>query len=113
MIVYKTPAALEMAVKAAAKASPLDTSLDELRTLAQTDLGDFVAFEFAGAEPIKVEDEYRSGLKVTFVPLLGGKRLQEVSIDLVVDRVASAEPEIVKPADRIEVTGIPTRLQCG
>ncbi len=161
---YKTPAALEMAVKAAAKASPFDTgravsgfyfyrllcrvfgkpgspfvlkggqsmlartadaratrdidllskaadldaALNELRTFAQIDLGDFVVFEFAGAEPIKVEDEYRSGLEVTFVPLLGGRRLQEVSIDLVVDRVASGEPEIVKPADRIDVAGIPT-----
>ena len=57
--------------------------------------------------PIKVEDEYRSGLKVAFVPLLGGKRLQEVSIDLVADRVACGEPEIVTPADRIDVAGVP------
>ena len=154
MMVCKTPAALEMAIKAAAKASPLETgravsgfyfhrllcrvfskpdspfmlkggqsmlartmdaratrdidllseeadldaALAELRALAEADLGDFVVFEFVGAVPIKVEDEYRSGLKVAFVPLLGGKRLQEVSIDLVADRVACGEPEIVTPA---------------
>lgn len=67
-----------------------------------------MVFEFAGAEPIKVEDEYRSGLKVAFVPLLEGKRLQEITIDLVVDRFACEEPEIVKPADRIDVPGVPT-----
>ncbi|MEG1907802.1 MAG: nucleotidyl transferase AbiEii/AbiGii toxin family protein [Gordonibacter sp.] len=161
---YRTPAALEMVVKAVAKASPLDTgravsgfyfhrflcrvfsrpdspfmlkgglsilartmdaratrdidllsneadvdaALDELRTLAKTDLGDLVTFEFVRAEPIKVEDEYRSGLNVAFVPLLGGKRMQEISIDLVVDRVACGTPEVVEPADRIEVAGIPT-----
>ena len=81
----------------------LDAALAELRALAEADLGDFVVFEFVGAVPIKVEDEYRSGLKVAFVPLLGGKRLQEVSIDLVADRVACGEPEIVTPADRIDV----------
>ena len=163
MMVCKTPAALEMAIKAAAKASPLETgravsgfyfhrllcrvfskpdspfmlkggqsmlartmdaratrdidllseeadldaALAELRALAEADLGDFVVFEFVGAVPIKVEDEYRSGLKVAFVPLLGGKRLQEVSIDLVADRVACGEPEIVTPADRIDVAGVP------
>ena len=162
-MVCKTPAALEMAIKAAAKASPLETgravsgfyfhrllcrvfskpdspfmlkggqsmlartmdaratrdidllseeadldaALAELRALAEADLGDFVVFEFVGAVPIKVEDEYRSGLKVAFVPLLGGKRLQEVSIDLVADRVACGEPEIVTPADRIDVAGVP------
>lgn len=161
---YKTPAALEMAVKAAAKTSPLDTgravsgfyfhrllcrvfsksdspfvlkggqsmlartiharatrdidllseksdvdtALDELKALAQVDLGDFVVFEFAGAEPIKVEDEYRSGLTVTFVPLLGAKRMQEVSIDLVVDQIPCGKCEVVRPADRIDVADIPT-----
>ena len=116
MMVCKTPAALEMAIKAAAKASPLETgravsgfyfhrllcrvfskpdspfmlkggqsmlartmdaratrdidllseeadldaALAELRALAEADLGDFVVFEFVGAVPIKVEDEYRS-----------------------------------------------------
>ena len=88
-------------------AAKADAALAELRALAEADLGDFVVFEFVGAVPIKVEDEYRSGLKVAFVPLLGGKRLQEVSIDLVADRVACGEPEIVTPADRIDVAGVP------
>lgn len=115
---YRTPAALEMAVKAAAKASPLGTNLaisgfyfhrllcrvfsekdrkfvlkgglsvlartvdaratrdidllaqetelgaavEELRRLASVDLGDFMAFRFDKAEPIKSDDECRSRL---------------------------------------------------
>lgn len=160
---YKTPAALEMAVKEAAKKSPLDTNraiagfyfhrllcrvfsdpkspfvlkggqsmlartvdaratrdidllarktsveeaVIELRRLASISLGDFVAFSFDGTEPIKADDEYRSGVKVRFTPSLGGKSLQAVSVDLVVDEVDGLEPETVTPADRLEIDGIP------
>lgn len=85
----------------------LDDALSELRRLASLDLGDFVSFEFAGSKPIKAEDEYRSGLQVTFVPLLGARRLQPVSVDLVVDQVPCGEPETLTPADRLEVEGVP------
>ena len=85
----------------------LGAALSELRELASLDLGDFMRFEFAGSKPIKAEDEYRSGLKVTFVPLLGARRLQPVSVDLVVDQIPCGEPELLTPADRIEVEGVP------
>lgn len=161
---YKSAAALEMAVKSAASASPMDTgravsafyfhrllcrvfaggngsfvlkggramlartvdaratrdidllstegsledALEELVRLAGTDLGDFVTFEFAGSRPIKAEDEYRSGLSVGFVPMLGAKRMQPVSVDLVVDEVPLEGAERISPADRIEVDGLET-----
>lgn len=160
---YKTPAALEMAVKEAAKKSPLDTnraiagfyfhrllcrvfsdpdspfvlkggqsmlartvdaratrdidllareasvetSVADLRRLAGIGLDDFITFSFDKAEPIKAEDEYRSGMKVWFIPFLGGKPLQAVSVDLVADKVDGLEPEVVTPADRLEIDGIP------
>jgi hypothetical protein len=160
---YKSPAALEMAIKEAAKASPMDTSraisgfyfhrllcrvfsengspfilkggqgmlartinaratrdidflsnvseldeaLRELRRLAAVDLGDFITFEFENAYPIKADDEYRSGIKVSFTPLLGTKRMQAISIDLVVDEMSCEQPEIITPADRIAVQGVP------
>ena len=122
---YKTPAALEMAVKEAAKKSPLDTNraiagfyfhrllcrvfsdpdspfvlkggqsvlartvdaratrdidllaretsveaaVADLRRLAGIGLDDFISFSFDKAEPIKADDEYRSGMKVWFTPL--------------------------------------------
>lgn len=42
-----------------------------------------------------------------FTPSLGGKSLQAVSVDLVVDEVDGLEPETVAPADRLEVDGVP------
>lgn len=160
---YRTPAALEMAIKAAAKASPMDTNraiagfyfhrflcrifhdrndmfvlkgglsllartvdarytrdidllargkslqsaLEELKTLASYDLGDFVRFDFEGTEPIKADDEYREGAYVSFSAWLGGKRVQTVSIDLVLDVVENVSVEVLTPHDRIELDGIP------
>lgn len=148
---YKTPAALEMAVKEAAEKSPLETNraiagfyfhrllrrvfsdpdspfvlkggqsvlartvdaratrdIDllaretsveaaaaDLRRLAGIGLGDFISFSFDKAEPIKADDEYRSGMKVWFTPSLGGKSLQAVSVDLVVDEVDDVAPDMV------------------
>lgn len=144
----KTPAALEMAVKEAARKSPLDTNraiagfyfhrllcrvfsdpdspfvlkggqsvlartvdaratrdidllaretsveaaVADLRRLAGIGLDDFISFSFDKAEPIKAGDEYRSGMKVWFTPSLGGKSLQAVSVDLVVDEVDAWRP---------------------
>ncbi len=148
---YKTPAALEMAVKEAAKKSPLDTNraiagfyfhrllcrvfsdpdspfvlkggqsvlartvdaratrdidllaretsveaaVADLRRLAGIGLDDFISFSFDKAEPIKADDEYRSGMKVWFTPSLGGKSLKAVSVDLVVDEVDNVAPDMV------------------
>lgn len=86
----------------------LEDALEELVRLAGTDLGDFVTFEFTGSRPIKAEDEYRSGLSVGFVPMLGAKRMQPVSVDLVVDEVLLEGAERISPADRIEVDGLET-----
>lgn len=159
---YKTPNALEMAVKAAAKGSPLDTgravssfyfhrllcrifsnpdagfvlkggqsmlartvdaratrdidllskaqslesALEALKTAATIDLGDYTQFIFETASEIKAENEYRSGLSVIFTPWLGPKRMQPISIDLVVDEISLEEAELVTPADRIQVEGV-------
>lgn len=159
---YKTPAALEMAVKEAAKKSPLDTNramagfcfhrllcrifsdpdtpfvlkggqsvlartvnaratrdidllareisievaVTELKRLAGINLNDFMAFSFEKAEAIKQNDEYRSGAKVWFTPSLGGKSLQPVSVDLVIDEVDGLKPETIVPVDRLEIEGL-------
>ena len=86
----------------------LEGALDDLRHLAQRDLGDFIFFEYEGAEPIKADDEYRSGLSVRFVPVMGVKRMQPISIDLVVDEVPLEGAEPISPADRIDVKGLIT-----
>lgn len=86
----------------------LEGALAALRHLAQRDLGDFIFFEYEGAEPIKADDEYRSGLSVRFVPVMGVKRMQPISIDLVVDEVPLEGAEHISPADRIDVKGLIT-----
>ena len=86
----------------------LDEAVEELKRLAAIDLGDFVTFSFARSTPIKAEDEYRSGARVRFHVRLGNKKLQDVSIDLVVDEIPLEGFDIVIPADRIEVRDIPT-----
>ncbi len=80
----------------------------DLRRLAGIGLDDFIGFSFDKAEPIKADDEYRSGMKVWFTPLsLGGKSLQAASVDLVVDEVDGLEPETITPADRLQIDDIP------
>ena len=54
--------------------SDIDSALSELIKLVETDLGDFITFEFAEARPFKVNEEYRSGISVRFTPILGAKR---------------------------------------
>lgn len=160
---YKTPEALDMAVKNAAKASPMDTNkaissfysdrllcrifsnpsasfllkggqsilartidarmtrdvdllaeemsldnaLKELKRLASVDLNDFITFEFLEAKPIKAEDEYRSGLNVIFSVYLGNKKVQPISIDLVVDDIPQESFDVISPVDRITLPDIP------
>lgn len=86
----------------------LEEAVEELKRLAAVDLGDFVSFSFAGMNPIKVEDEYRAGMNVRFHVRLGNKRLQDISIDLVVDGIPQEDFDTIVPADRIAVRGIPT-----
>ena len=86
----------------------LEEAVEELKRLAAVDLGDFVTFSFAGMAPIKAEDEYRSGMNVRFQVRLGNKRLQDISIDLVVDDIPQEDFDIVMPADRITVRDLPT-----
>ncbi len=52
--------------------------------------------------------DLRSGLTVKFVPILGAKRMQGISIDLVVDEVPLEGAEPLAPADRVHVAGLKT-----
>ncbi|QTG74968.1 nucleotidyl transferase AbiEii/AbiGii toxin family protein [Trueperella pecoris] len=163
-MIYKSPAALEMALKAAAVSSPFDANravssfyfhrllyrvfsggnnefvlkgghavlarttdaratrdidlvtqasdlfdaVTRLRELVQRDAGDFIAFEYLGSRPIKAEQEYRRGFSVRFLPVMGAKRMKPISIDLVIDEVPIDGVEVIAPADRIEIQGIPS-----
>lgn len=80
----------------------------DLKRLAAIDLGDFVTFSFAEMTSIKAEDEYRTGMKARFHVRLGNKKLQDVSIDLVVDEIPQEEFDTVIPVNRIAVRDIPS-----
>lgn len=75
-----------------ARETSVEAAVADLRRLAGIGLDDFISFSFDKAEPIKAGDEYRSGMKVWFTPSLGGKSLQTVSVDLVVDEVDAWRP---------------------
>lgn len=88
-----------------ARGNDLGEAIEELKALAAADLGDQVRFAFSAADPIKAGDEYRSGAELVFDMWLGPKRMQPVSIDLVVDEVPLERAERVSPVDRIVVRG--------
>lgn len=88
-------------------AKSLDAALEELKRLVALDLNDFVGYEFVGATKIKLEDDYRSGVKARFNVLMGRNRKQDISIDLVVDEVPQDGFDIVKPIDRLEIKDLP------
>lgn len=90
----------------AASSGELSHAVDELKSAAAIDLGDYVTFEFREARPIQEEARYRSGQKVTFTPFLGQRRKQDVSVDLVASPVLLSEPDIVTPVDRLDVQGL-------
>lgn len=85
-----------------------EKALAELKRLASIDLGDFIEFRFVSADPIAEDQEYRNGYRVVFSPVLGGtKTMNDVSVDLVVDEVALETVDVVKPANRLEIRGLP------
>jgi hypothetical protein len=106
MLARTTDARATRDIDLLARGNDLGEATEELKALAAADLGDQVRFAFSAADPIKTDDEYRSGAKLVFDMWLGSKRMQPVSIDLVVDEVPLERAERVCPADRIVVRGI-------
>lgn len=86
----------------------LEEAISELKRLASVDLDDFLEFRFVSAEKIAKDQEYRDGYRVVFTPILGGtKRMNDISVDLVVSQVISDDADIITPASRLKVKGLP------
>lgn len=82
-------------------------ALEDLKRLASIDLHDNIEFRFLGSKPIPVSQEYRTGLRVSFLPVLGKtKRLDPIGIDLVVDQTPPEDFELVAPASRLDIEGL-------
>lgn len=83
-------------------------AVDELKRLAAIDLGDHLEYRFVSAEPIVQNEDYRDGVQVRFTTILGGtKELGNVVIDLVLDSVFTGDPEVISPANRLNIPSLP------
>lgn len=75
--------------------------------MASIDLHDNIEFRFLGSKPIPISQEYRTGLRVSFLPVLGKtRRLDPIGIDLVVDQTPPEDFELVAPASRLDIEGL-------
>lgn len=87
----------------------IEEAVSELKRLASIDLGDYLEYRFVSADPIAEDQEYRNGYRVVFTPFLGGaKKLNDIKIDLVVNQVPCGVADVIKPVNRLDVTGLPT-----
>ncbi|USR79011.1 nucleotidyl transferase AbiEii/AbiGii toxin family protein [Arcanobacterium pinnipediorum] len=87
----------------------LEEAVDELKRIARIDLGDYLEYT---VEPdpqlIASNQEYRDGYRVKISVLFGKtKKLNAITLDLVVDRIAIEETDAIEPANRLSVEGIP------
>lgn len=86
----------------------IERALEDLKELAAIDLHDFIDFQFLSARAIPVSQEYRTGMRVEFVPVLGKtKRLSPIGIDLVVDQTPPNDYVLVSPVNRLDIAGLP------
>jgi hypothetical protein len=87
----------------------LDQALDELKSLAARDLGDFVEFRFEGARPTDTSQDYRTGYTATFGVWLGGTAKRgTVSVDLVVDTVPPEDYDLIESVSSLHIEGLET-----
>lgn len=85
----------------------IEQSLQKLKELAAKDLDDYLEFRFVSAHRIATSQEYREGYQVVFLPVLGGtKKLNNISIDLVVDQTPPDAFEWRSPTSRLDVKGL-------
>lgn len=87
----------------------IEEAVSELKRLASIDLSDFLEYRFVSADPIAEDQEYRNGYRIVFAPVLGGaKKMNDIKVDLVVNQVPGGVADIVTPANRLDVKGLPT-----
>lgn len=83
-----------------------DEALEELKRVAAIDLDDYLEFRLASADRMAEGQEYRDGYRVVFSVVLGStKRMNDVSVDLVVDQVPLDMADVVTPASRLKIEG--------
>ena len=88
--------------------SSIDEAIAELKRVASIDLADHLEYRYISDSPIIEEQEYREGCRVIFEAVLGGtKKVANVSIDLVVSDVPLERTDLMTPAARLHIEGLP------
>lgn len=82
----------------------LDAALEDLRRLAQVDLGDFFRFEYTGhTAAVGGQQVYAEGYRVSFDAYIGASKRGKVNVDLVVNVVLTDGPTVAPPANRLDL----------
>lgn len=82
----------------------LDGALEDLKRLAEIDLGDFFRFEYTGHESaVGGQQAYTEGYHVSFDVYIGANKRRTLSVDLVVNVVVTDDPTVTPPANGLDL----------
>jgi hypothetical protein len=82
--------------------------LEEIKTAAAIDLGDWCRFVLTKSEEALDENGYSRLLKLRFATYIGSEEKDPILIDLSLDCTTTFPPERITPANRLAVDGIKT-----
>lgn len=86
----------------------IEEAASELKRIAAIDLDDFLEYRFVSAAPIVQDQECRDGYRMVFDIVLGGaKHMGEASLDLVAESIVHEDADVISPANRLEIDGLP------
>jgi len=81
-----------------------DGALEDLKRLAEIDLGDFFRFEYTGHESaVGGQQAYTDGYHVSFDVYIGANKRGTLSVDLVVNVVVTDDTTVTPPANGLDL----------
>lgn len=85
--------------------SGLDAAVEDLRRLADRDLGDHFRFVYIGHRAILAGDEqpYAEGYRVEFDTYIGAQKKSRIGVDLSTGAGLTAEPTVMAPASALDL----------
>lgn len=83
----------------------LDQAVDDLRRLAETDLGDHFRFVYVGHRAILAGDQqpYSDGYRIDFETYIGAQQKDRIGVDLSTNTGLTAEPTVAAPASALDL----------
>jgi len=83
----------------------LSAALSALRDAAEADLGDYFTFDVQRRASLGGET---AGTQARVTAYLGDKVFETFRVDVVVDRIMTAEPDLIPPIEPVEIPGLRT-----